>query len=1027
MVRKCSPGPARKQPARAASSASAKMQRQNNAAGNDDDDDNDDNDDDDDTRHWDRRYRAYSPTLVTSRGAIATPPSSTSGARSSQRRTLVQQHEPPLRRSARLTSSTGPARGAPNSGTGIRTTKEPPPPPPPPPVSPTNTLRIAPHVNEPGHREDGAGARTPVAAGGRFHQSRPPPPSRLPTPSPECYSEVGADTVDLDSEDPPSFSARQKQKQKQKQKPTLPPAIPPPRALLLPSASAFEPGPSTSTSTSRTPGPPGTLVVGKSLRHHSSPRTSFAAAFSEQLRAIESHVSQAQGPLASLPLSSVRSRVSAAAASHQHQHQHQHQYQHQHHRRKVRDRLSELRHALRSCSHPGEELNISAAIRAYQDGRIRGDGRRWSLFWGGRVVGTAGSYAEFAAGRRERMRAYARDFGRGGWFWYECPLAAAGDDDGRSGACTGGGGNTRGGEAGQHEWDEDIAGVSPTTDLFESEKERGVGRLRDWDVSEPGGRNQRGGGRRGGAVGAAAASTSKSSPASGNDSISSSSSSSSSSRSTSIEVGKTKAKRAAAVRIHDGGDVNVWGFGEMWCTIGYQAREELVSGPGPAITDEPSGRRKRPACSSPAQATSPAGKRRMGAGGGRRPEPQPQSPGTETPPFPPGAMALPDVTPPPSPPPAQDREGGGGGASGAARSHYTPHPKIFFNTMLDTGANLPMLPTSDLDILGIDPARYAAQTILTVSGIAGSTDAVRVYDLEVGLYEESSCVEGSIPRPILPVREGDDDGDDGDDDDTGTTRTGSRSERGTGRAGGWQRPPRSHLIQPVMFMPEHPGTTAQHLGRPNSNRLSGIWPFLTHYVASAPGSKTVYLGADRLDVLGPLKMPALTRWNWDADVGSSAAAVGGGGGGGGGRRIGAGGTRGGETALDKKGRAELKLLEVGEDLERRDGSGGGEVLWEKSASIISAVGAGGGGGGGNVTTGLKKGSHVETAKTLVMRQEIVGVENREGWYIEDVQTSKGFAMLYLKDERGNVRAKWEVDPGKTGANGRLRATRAGSR
>ena len=86
----------------------------------------------------------------------------------------------------------------------------------------------------------------------------------------------------------------------------------------------------------------------------------------------------------------------------------------------VLERVKDLKEALASSEFEPEQVNIKAAINAYESGRI-GYTRKYTLIWAGQVVDTAATYGEFSVDRKERLNRYAEKYGAH-WLWWESPL-----------------------------------------------------------------------------------------------------------------------------------------------------------------------------------------------------------------------------------------------------------------------------------------------------------------------------------------------------------------------------------------------------------------------------------------------------------------------------------------------------------------------------------------------------------------------------------------------------------------------------
>src|SRR5437667_11792162 len=76
-------------------------------------------------------------------------------------------------------------------------------------------------------------------------------------------------------------------------------------------------------------------------------------------------------------------------------------------RQVVQERIRVLEEALVDSKFEPERENIRGAIEEYRSGRL-GYVRHYTLFWAGKPVDTAETYADFAKDRRERLDRYAQ-------------------------------------------------------------------------------------------------------------------------------------------------------------------------------------------------------------------------------------------------------------------------------------------------------------------------------------------------------------------------------------------------------------------------------------------------------------------------------------------------------------------------------------------------------------------------------------------------------------------------------------------
>ncbi|RSL96886.1 hypothetical protein CEP52_011208 [Fusarium oligoseptatum] len=90
-------------------------------------------------------------------------------------------------------------------------------------------------------------------------------------------------------------------------------------------------------------------------------------------------------------------------------------------REKVQERIRLLKYTLERNECPTANINIRAAIKAYEEETIR-YWDIWALFYAGHLVDLCYSYDSFTHDRAERLDRYYEQHGPG-WLWYEPPLA----------------------------------------------------------------------------------------------------------------------------------------------------------------------------------------------------------------------------------------------------------------------------------------------------------------------------------------------------------------------------------------------------------------------------------------------------------------------------------------------------------------------------------------------------------------------------------------------------------------------------
>ncbi|KAJ4261519.1 hypothetical protein NW762_006946 [Fusarium torreyae] len=94
-------------------------------------------------------------------------------------------------------------------------------------------------------------------------------------------------------------------------------------------------------------------------------------------------------------------------------------------RKRVQDRMSLLTASLERNECPVGDINIRAAINAYETGQIK-CWDKWTVLYAGHVADFCPSYESFTLDREERLDRYYSLYGEG-WLWYEPPLAPRGN------------------------------------------------------------------------------------------------------------------------------------------------------------------------------------------------------------------------------------------------------------------------------------------------------------------------------------------------------------------------------------------------------------------------------------------------------------------------------------------------------------------------------------------------------------------------------------------------------------------------
>lgn len=150
-------------------------------------------------------------------------------------------------------------------------------------------------------------------------------------------------------------------------------------------------------------------------------------------------------------------------------------------------------------------------------------------------------------------------------------------------------------------------------------------------------------------------------------------------------------------------------------------------------------------------------------------------------------------------------------------------PCIMWNTLLDSGATYPCLFSADLPALRIDPTQYAAQSVKKVATAEGIANQMS-YELDVTVHTTPNNPSDQRPQHEVMSKA-------------------ALSPLGT-------------TLPVIVFNGQAnsdftPGATPE--------RLSGILPFHSCYLSAAPGSRRLWLGETRGEVLGIARLPAAQR------------------------------------------------------------------------------------------------------------------------------------------------------------------------
>lgn len=145
----------------------------------------------------------------------------------------------------------------------------------------------------------------------------------------------------------------------------------------------------------------------------------------------------------------------------------------------------------------------------------------------------------------------------------------------------------------------------------------------------------------------------------------------------------------------------------------------------------------------------------------------------------------------------------------------------FFDMLLDSGAELPILLHSDFELLGYSKQDMNAASVIELSAAAGQSSTALCFELQVGLELHGSPHESW--------------------------------EEVSAYSEAHFFPSRVIKLPPTVDAPEH--------GAYTSERLSGMVPFLAYYMASAPGNGRLCLGEKRAEVLGIDNLPAGLKYD----------------------------------------------------------------------------------------------------------------------------------------------------------------------
>lgn len=153
-------------------------------------------------------------------------------------------------------------------------------------------------------------------------------------------------------------------------------------------------------------------------------------------------------------------------------------------------------------------------------------------------------------------------------------------------------------------------------------------------------------------------------------------------------------------------------------------------------------------------------------------------------------------------------------------SPKTGSPTIFFDMLLDSGAELPLLLHDDFSLLGFTHHDTNAASVIEIAAAAGQSSSALCFDLLVGLEFDRSLHGTDLSPDYSEAR---------------------------------FFPSRVVKLPSSVTAPPHGGFSGE--------RLSGMLPFLAYYIASAPGNGQLRLGEERFEVLGLRNMPAGLKYD----------------------------------------------------------------------------------------------------------------------------------------------------------------------
>lgn len=179
-------------------------------------------------------------------------------------------------------------------------------------------------------------------------------------------------------------------------------------------------------------------------------------------------------------------------------------------------------------------------------------------------------------------------------------------------------------------------------------------------------------------------------------------------------------------------------------------------------------------------------------------------------------------------------------------------PTVFFDTLLDSGAEIPILLHDDFRLLGFTQKDMNAATVVELNAAAGQSSRALCFELLVGLDLRRHQASARPQRRRRPDNSNNNEDEDEDEDGNPEKEPETKQK---------QQPTPSFFFFPTRVVKLAPDIKPPRHGGYSADRLSGIWPFLAYYTSTAPGQGALCVGDERIDVLGMHKLPAGLRYD----------------------------------------------------------------------------------------------------------------------------------------------------------------------